>query len=132
MLIRILVYTLVPFFSPEVLDAVREEYSRVECEEWTDKNRFYALFVAKTSSIFDLKTRLDEEFGFPFEQTEVYFENRMLDQTAYLTKIPNADVSHDSILSVICTGKPRQPVYQTLRDTLNEVKVADVRFFNTG
>ena len=67
MLIRLLAYTLVPFYRPEVILAAKEEFPRIECEEWTDKNRFYALFVAKTSSVFDLKTRLDEEFGFPFE-----------------------------------------------------------------
>ena len=79
MLIRLLVYTLVPFFKENILNVAKEQFNRAECEEWTDRNRFYALFVAKTSSVYDLKTRLDEEFGFPFDQTEVYFENKMLD-----------------------------------------------------
>ena len=79
MLIRLLVQTLVPFYRPGVLEIASEHYSRAEVEEWTDKNRFYALFVAKTSSVFDLKTRLDEEFCFPFDHTEVYYDNKLLD-----------------------------------------------------
>lgn len=49
-----------------------------------------------------------------------------------LSEIPNADVTQDSILTVICNARPAQPFNQTVRDTLNEVKISDVRFFNTS
>jgi len=49
MLIRILVINLVPFYTPNVIEAVRArpEYSRGETEEWTDRNRLYAVFVPR-------------------------------------------------------------------------------------
>lgn len=132
MLIRLLLINLVPFYDPKVLKVAKEYYSRPETEEWTDKNRLYALFIAKTSNVYDLKARLEDEISLPFENTEIYFENTVLDQTTYLTEIPGANLSQDSILTVICNGKPAQPFNQIVRATLNEVKMQDVRFLNTS
>ena len=79
-----------------------------------------------------MKTKLEEELSLPFDDTEVYFDNKMIEQNVYVTEVPKADISGDSILTVICTGKPGKAVNQTFRDTLNEVKIADVRYFNTS
>lgn len=79
MLIRLLLINLVPFYDPKVLKVAKEYYSRPETEEWTDKNRLYALFIAKTSNVYDLKARLEDEISLPFENTEIYFENTVLD-----------------------------------------------------
>ena len=132
MLIRLLLINLVPFYSPQVLKVAKEYYTRTETEEWTDKNRLYALFIAKTSNVYDLKARLEDEISLPFDKTEIYFENIFLDQTAYLKEIPGANLSQDSILTVICNGKPFEPFNQIVRATLNEVKIQDVRFLNTS
>ena len=50
----------------------------------------------------------------------------------FLTEIPDADVTQDSILTVISTEKPKLPLNQIVRESLNEIKIADVRFFNTS
>ena len=69
MLIRILTITLVPYYPANVLTAAKEVFTRAETEEWTDRNRLFAVFVQKTCSIFDLKARLEDELGLPFDQT---------------------------------------------------------------
>ena len=45
MLIRLLTINLVPFYQKHILDAAREHYANTETEEWTDRNRLYAIFV---------------------------------------------------------------------------------------
>ena len=49
-----------------------------------------------------------------------------------MTEIPDCQIDDDSVLSVICTKKPTIPVNQIARDTLNQVKMADVRFLNVS
>jgi|688.fasta_scaffold2001521_1 hypothetical protein len=39
-------------------------------------------------------------------------------------------VTEDDILTVICTGKPKIPFDRVIRESLNEIKIADVRFIN--
>ena len=68
----------------------------------------------------------------PFDHTQVYFDNKLLDHGLYLSDIPDADVTQDSILTVICNGKPSQPINQVVRQPLSEIKIADVRYFNTS
>ena len=69
MLVRLLTITLVPFYPTDVLTAAKKEFTRAETEEWTDRNRLFAVFVPKTCSVFDLKARLEDELGLPFDQT---------------------------------------------------------------
>ena len=79
MLIRLLLINLVPFYQKHIIEAAREHYSRAETEEWTDRNRLYAVFVQKQSSVFDLKTKLEEQLGLPFDRTEVFFDNKWIE-----------------------------------------------------
>lgn len=39
-------------------------------------------------------------------------------------------VTEDDILTVICTDKPTKPFDRVVRESLNEIKIADVRFIN--
>lgn len=69
MLIRLLLINLAPFYRSQVRTALIDIFSRKELEEWTDSNRLYPLFIARQSSVYDLKARLEDEMGLPFEQT---------------------------------------------------------------
>ena len=109
MLIRLLVITLVPFYRAQVRQSLGDVFSRAELEEWTDRKRLYALFTSKQSSIYDVKAKLEEELGLPFDDTQVYFDNKLLDQTAYLEVLHGPHDLQDSILTVICSGKPTLP-----------------------
>jgi hypothetical protein len=48
-------------------------------EDWAERRRLYAFFVPRTTNVFDLKTKLESEFGLPYEQTQVYFEYNELE-----------------------------------------------------
>ena len=69
MLIRILVICTHNFYEENVLAAARARYGVAEITDWAELNRLYALFVAKSCNIYDLKRRLDSEMGLPFDNT---------------------------------------------------------------
>mmetsp|Transcript_36435 Transcript_36435/g.44544 ORF Transcript_36435/g.44544 Transcript_36435/m.44544 type:complete len:213 (+) Transcript_36435:292-930(+) len=134
MLIRLLIINLEPFYPANVMRAVKEHasYTRVEKEEWSDRHRLYAIFVPKTCSVLELKNLVDDQFGLAFDGLQVYFENKMLEHGTYLKEIPEADVTQDSILTVVSTLKPKLAFNQMVREALNEIRIADVRYFNTS
>ena len=134
MLIRLLFINLEPFYPASVMQAVKEHasYTRAEKEEWTDRNRLFALFVAKTCTVLELKNAIDEDFGLAFDGIKVCFDNKEQEHGTYLSEIPDADVTQDSILTVVSTLKPKLPVNQVIRLPLNEIRTADVRYFNTS
>ena len=75
-------------------------------EDWAERRRLYAFFIPRSTNVFDLKTKLEHEFGLPYEQTQVYFDNFELEQSVYLTDILDCAVNEDDILTMICTSKP--------------------------
>ena len=66
--------------------------------------------------------------GLPAASTQVYLNNEGIEQNVYLTD----KMADDSVLTVICTGKPTIPFKQVVRETLNQVKIADVRYLNVS
>ena len=54
--------------------------------------------------------------------------NEPIEQNVYLTD----KMSDESVLTVICTGKPTIPFTQVVRETLNQVKISDVRYLNVS
>ena len=78
--------------------------------------------------MFDLLKKLETEMGLPVDSTKTYLNNELMEQDVYLTD----KVNDGSVITVICTGKPTIPFTQVVRETLNQVKIADVRYLNVS
>jgi hypothetical protein len=134
MLIRILLTCLADFYAPDIIQAGRIANPSDTIQEWTDLKRLYAFFVPRTCSVYDLRTRLEEELSLPYDSTHIYFSNKYQDQTTTLLEIPQFTLSNNAynILTVICSAPPLTPFNQIAKEPLNEIKISDIRYLNCG
>ena len=79
MLIRILLICTINFYDGKVLAAARARHGQNEVQDWAEQNRLYAFFVARSCNVYDLKKKLETEMGIPFDGTQVYFQNEMIE-----------------------------------------------------
>ena len=91
--------------------------------------------MARTASVFDLKEKLHREFGLATQFTKVYEgigRWTEVEDPVFLVDIPEADFAAETILTVVHTGKPTMPLHEVLRDPLNDIAMAPVRFVNSS
>ena len=93
--------------------------------------RLYSFFVGKTCTIMDVKQKIRKDFGFDVDQLQVFFRyEQELKNTQYLLDVPEFDIEED-IIMVISLGAPKIHLKVVLREALEDIKIADVRFLNS-
>jgi len=93
--------------------------------------KLYAFFVSKNSNMFDVKEKLKREFGFEANQVKFYFKYQEIKDSSYVLDIPEFDIEED-ILLAITLGQPQIELDVILREPLEDIKVAEVRFLNSS
>lgn len=92
--------------------------------------KLYSYFVNKNSNMIDIKDKVRKDFGFDLDQMKLYFRYIEVQNQVYLMDIENFDVEEDIIIC-ITIGLPKTKMRFILRDPLEDIKIADVRFLNS-
>ena len=94
------------------------------------ERKLYAFFLSKNANMFDVKEKVKVDFGFDMSQVKVYFQYQELKDTMYLMDVDDFDIEEDFLI-VITNGPPKIDLKVVMREPLDDIKIADVRFLNS-
>lgn len=94
------------------------------------ERKLYAFFVNKNANVIDVKNKIRREFGFDVDQQYLYFRYQELANMQYLLDVERFDIEEDIIIC-ITVNSPKVHLKVILREPLDDIKIADVRFLNS-
>ena len=94
------------------------------------ERKLYSFFINKNANVIDVKNKIRKEFGFDVDQLHVYFRYKELNNIQYIMDVERFDIEED-ILICISVNAPQTHLKVILREPLDDIKIADVRFLNS-